>query len=297
MNKYILSTIIVFISTLTFAQDELLNLAESNTAEDEKEPVSAFFTSRLAIGQSVETHRKNQLVLHVTHRFDALNTGAYNLWGLDAANIRIGFDYGITDKFNVAFGRTRISKTYDLFGKYKILQQQSSGMPITLTAFIATAAITEPKKEDAANYGLNTITLSDRLSYTTQLLIARNFADRVSFQLMPTYVHKNNLNLYNNASLLANNGTFALGLGSSIFITNMFAVNLEYYLRTGVVDTNPYNDAFSIGFDLETGGHIFQIQLSNSFQAGERAIITETADDFWNGDIHLGFNITRTFQF
>lgn len=299
-SKLILILFIVVFGTPLKAQDDLLALAEENAEKEPEKPISAFMSSRLVLGHSVETFRKGEMIILISHRFDRLNLGAYDAFGIDNANIRIGFEYGVSDKLSFGHGRSSSDKAYDTYMKYKILQQKKNGFPFTATALVGFAVKTSPKNQDPdanGNGGVN-FKFDDRIAYNSQLLIAKRFADFFSLQLMPTYIHKNNIDLYDDvANGITENGTFLLGLGSSVNVTKTFSVNLEYYLRPVIESTNTNYDAFSLGFNLDTGGHVFQFHFSNSFYTNDRATLTEVEDDFWNGDVHFGFNISRTFQF
>ncbi len=272
-----------------FCQDDLLKELEQSE-KPEKEYVTATFKgSRLVNGQSVETRHAHELEFIFAHRFGRINDGIYELFGLDQAYVRIGLEYGITDRLSAGFGRNSVDKTMDIYLRYKLLHQTAGGgMPVSITAFGNAAVKTSPKKEDA---GYN-ITLQDRMSYTAQLLIARKFTPSLSLQLMPSYVHKNQVD-----QSIEMNDQFALGIGGRLKVSRSVSLNSEYYYRFDVPDENPYYNALGFGVDIETGGHVFQLVLTNTRGLTERAFITETTGDFFAGDIHLGFNVTRTFQF
>jgi hypothetical protein len=276
----------VFLSTLCFAQDDLLKELEQ-TESAKKEVVSSTFNgSRLINGQTVETRNAGELEFIFAHRFGRINDGIYEFFGLDQAYVRIGLEYGITDRLGVGIGRNSFDKTVDTYLRYKVLKQSNS-MPISLTAYGNTGMKFSPKKEDATF----DITFQDRVSYVGQLLIARKFSSALSLQLMPSFVHKNTVD-----QAIEINDQFAMGFGGRVKVSRMVSITSEYYYRFNVPQTNPYYNSFGIGVDLETGGHVFQIVLTNTRGLTERAFITETTGEFFNGDLHLGFNITRTFQ-
>lgn len=271
-----------------FAQDDLLKaLQESDTARGPVFVTATFKGSRLVNGQTVETRSKNELEFIFAHRFGRINDGLYELFGLDQAYVRIGLEYGITDRLGIGIGRNSVDKTMDTYLRYKVFSQVEGGMPVTITAFANLAIKTSPKKEDATF----DITFQDRVSYTGQLLIARKFTPALSLQLMPTLVHKNLADLS-----IEKNNQFALGFGGRLKISKSISLNAEYYYRFDPGVNNPYYDALGFGIDIETGGHVFQLVLTNTRGLTERAVVTETAGDFFDGDIHLGFNVTRAFQ-
>jgi len=278
-------------TTCTFsarAQDELLQ--ELSTGQEDKGYIGqAFKGSRLVNGHSVETTSAGTLEFIFSHRFGRVNGGLYELFGLDDAFVRIGLEYGLTDNLSVGIGRNSVDKTVDSYLKYKLLRQTKEGVPFTITAFGSGAYKTSPK-DDETPVGFETI---DRLSYTGQLLIARRFTSKLSLQLMPTVVHKNYIGLSEGDS---ENTQAAIGIGGRIKLTRSVSVNAEYYYRLNAADNSPYKDAIGLAIDIETGGHVFQIVMTNTRGMIERTFITETDGDFFDGDIHLGFNVTRAFQ-
>jgi hypothetical protein len=276
----------VLISTLCFAQVDLLKELEQTESTKKEVVSSAFNGSRLINGQTVETRNAGELEFIFAHRFGAINDGIYELFGLDQAYVRIGLEYGITDRLGVGIGRNSFDKTVDTYLRYKVLKQSSS-MPITLTAYGNTGVKFSPKEEDATF----DITFQDRVSYVGQLLIARKFSPAISLQLMPSFVHKNTVD-----QAIESNDQFALGAGGRVKVSRLVSITSEYYYRFDVPESNPYHNSFGVGVDIETGGHVFQIVLTNTRGLTERAFITETTGEFFDGDLHLGFNITRTFQ-
>ena len=269
------------------AQDDLLSLLES-----EEEPVTefataSFKTTRVINAQSLENVAGGVLDMKISHRFGFINGGAYELFGLDEATIRIGLDYGITDRLMVGWGRSSFEKTYDAFAKYKILRQSAGkvNMPVTLSWYGSTAITTLKFADtDRVNY------FTSRMYYTHQLIIGRKFSGAFSLQLMPTFVHRNLVKNENEK-----NDVYALGAAARQKLTKRVAINLEYfYLLPDQVDQR-YRNSLSIGFDIETGGHVFQLHFTNSTSMIERGYVTETVGDWLNGDIHFGFNVSRVF--
>lgn len=279
--------LLFFLSITTlYGQDDLLKELEESAPEENVYTLSTFKGTRLVNGQTIETKGNGELEFIFAHRFGAINGGIYELFGLDQAFVRLGLEYGITDRLGVGIGRNSVDKTIDSYLRYKALRQ-SERVPITITAFGNAAVQTSPKKEDATF----DITLQDRMSYTGQILIARKFSSMLSLQIMPTMVHKNTVD-----QSIENNDQFALGLGGRLKVSRSVSLTSEYYYRFNVPDQNPYYNSLGFGIDIETGGHVFQLVMTNSRGLTERAFITETTGEFFDGDIHLGFNVTRTFQ-
>jgi hypothetical protein len=273
-------------TTCLHAQDDLMSLLESEDSLETRYTEATFKGSRLIIGHSVKTRSKGQLDFLISHRFGRLNTGAHNLFGLDNAQIRLGLEYGLTDRLNIGIGRSSFEKTYDGFLKYKLLRQATgeNAFPFTAVALGSFSIKTVPRESEDPGIEFN-----DRLATSMLLLLARKINADLSIQIMPAWVHRNKVNFNQE------NDIYALGIGGRYKLTGSIALNIEYYYRLNAPD-NPYYNSFSVGFDLETGGHVFQLHFTNSVMTLEKSLITETFDDFWDGDIHFGFNISRIFQ-
>ncbi len=271
---------------IAFSQNDLMKMLETEDQQPTK--VSATFKgTRLINGHTVETRKAGTMDFIIAHRFGRVNEGAYNFFGLDNATIRLGLDYALTNQLAIGIGRSSFQKTYDGFVKYRILQQSSGkGAPVSLTG-LATAAIIGQKWADPNRENL----ASSRFSYVYQVLIARKFSSDLSLQLMPSIIHRN-LVTTNSQS----NTTAALGIGGRYKITKRVSINAEYYYHFEENNPVDYKDVIAIGFDIETGGHVFQLHFTNAQSMVERGFIAETTGDFFKGDVHFGFNINRAFQ-
>ena len=266
--------------------DELLEEAAGGTTEYAS---ATFKSTRIINGQSIERMPEGQLDFRILHRFGKLNTGAYNLWGLDQANIHLGLEYGITDWIMIGIGRGTYEKTYDGFLKLSLLRQSKGDrkMPVSVSWF-SSMAINSLKWN-----GEEHLDFWYRVSYVHQLLIARKFNERFSFAVNPTLVHRNMVK-----TELDPNDVWAIGFGTRFKLTKRFSLNAEYYYAIPPLNDFQSSDAFnplSIGVDIETGGHVFTIMVTNSLAMIEKGFIAETTDDWGNGGIHLGFNISRVF--
>ncbi len=286
MKNSLLVIFVLFITNLC-AQDLLAELDKQSS--NEPEYVSASFKgTRLVNGQTIETKGEGALEFIFAHRFGPISSGAYELYGLDQAFVRLGLEYGITERLGAGFGRNSEDKTVDAYLRYKVLRQQTGGgSPVTVTAFGITGYKFSPKQEDV-NYEIKSV---DRLSYVGQLLVARKFNSNLTLQLMPSVVHKNAVD-----PTIEKNNQAAIGIGGRLKLTRSVALTTEYYYRVDVPIGSPYYNPIGFGIDIETGGHVFQLVMTNSRGLTERAYITETNGDFFAGDISLGFNVTRTFQ-
>jgi hypothetical protein len=284
-----LTLMIALASRQVLAQDDLLKELEDSQPTETDYTFQTFKGTRLVNGHTVETKAGGDLEFIFAHRFGPVNGGIYELFGMDDAYVRLGLDYGITDKLGASIGRNSVDKTLDGYLKYKIVRQQSgaTSFPVTITGLGGVAYKASPK-DDQVPEGFQTI---DRLAYVGQLLIARKLTPRLSLQLMPTLIHKNAVD-----QRLEDNDQLSLGAGGRLKVTKSVALTGEYYYRLNNPDANPYFNTLGFGVDIETGGHVFQLVFTNTRGLTERAFITETEGDFADGDIHFGFNVTRTFQ-
>ena len=245
---------------------------------------ATFKSTRLINGHTVQTPGEGTLVFLISHRFGTLNSGAYNFFGLDNATIRLGLEYAITDRFEVGVGRSSLVKTLDGFVKYKAIQQTTGtrAMPVSVTLF-SSAAVSTLRYTD--NYDR---TLGLRTAYTYQALIARKFNTDLSLQLMPTLIHRN---------LVMNEGetndVYALGGGGRYKLTKRLSLNAEYYYLLSKYTADHYHNSLALGVDIETGGHIFQLHVTNSSGMIEKQFVAETVGNFFKGDIFFGFNVNR----
>ena len=265
------------------AQDIDLFAADDN---EKRENIvkTTFKTTRVINGQSIENTGKGVLDLKILHRFGPLNQGGYELFGLDQATMRIGLDYGVLDRLSMGVGRSTYQKQYDGFVKFKALRQQTGKRNIPVSVSYAGTVIYKTLRS-TAGYPENN---SDRLTFAHQLLIARKFNDYFSLQLTPTLFH---YNIVPTSDLP--NDLVSLGIGFRQRLSKRVNLTGEYFYR---FDKLPgYQDAFSIGFDIETGGHVFQLHFTNSTGMTERTFINETSGSWKNGDVRFGFNIARVF--
>lgn len=282
-NITLFSFFLLFISQNIKSQD-LMDLL-GNDKPSKEFAKAAFKTTHLILGQSIENVAKGHLNFIIAHHFGRINEGSYNFWGLDQSTIRIGLEYGITDKLEVGLGRSSYQKTIDGFVKYKILRQNNMNMPISISYF-GGMAINTLKWEDPTRDNF----FSSRLSFVNQLLIARKFTDNLSLQLMPSFVHKNLVK-----RVIDQNNIFAIGGGGRYKLTKRLSVNAEYYQLLPGQTADDFDNSLSLGVDIETGGHVFQLFFTNSQPLYERGFITETQGKWNKGDVFFGFNIIRTF--
>ncbi|MBP7239843.1 MAG: hypothetical protein KBA14_06425 [Saprospiraceae bacterium] len=269
------------------AQEEQNLLSLLGREETTEYAAASFKANRVINLHSLESTSAGILDIKISHRFGFINGGIYELFGLDQASIRIGADYGITDRLTIGFGRSSYQKTYDGFIKYKLLRQSTGlkNMPVTV-ALLGTMAITTLKWEDPNRDNL----FSSRLYYTTQLIIGRKFSNAISLQLSPSLVHRNLVATYEEK-----NNVFALGFAGRVKLNKRLSINGEYIYVFPNQLADGFRNSLSIGFDIETGGHVFQLHFTNSTSMIEKGFITETVGKWADGGVHFGFNISRVF--
>jgi hypothetical protein len=275
---------IPLLTTPLQAQD----LMDDLPADDEVQRARASFkNSKVINAQSLETTYAGNLDFRISHRFGELNGGFYEMFGLDQASLRLSFDYGINDRLEVGFGRSTYQKTYDGYFKYRLLWQTegTNKMPISLVWY-SNMAINTLKPTST----LYETTFDMRLAYTHQMIIGRKFNDAISLQLMPTIVHRN---LVQTAA--EKNTVYAQGIAGRWKFIPRVALNAEYFYVLPGQLADGYTNSFSLGFDIETGGHVFQLHFTNSPIMIDKGFITETTSKWGKGDIHFGFNISRVF--
>ena len=276
------------------ATNDLVNELEKETANNKTAYTTATFRyTKIINGQSVENLPARVLDVKISHRFGRLNSGLYNFFGLDYSpfNVLIGFDYGITNNLMIGIGHSALQKTYDGFFKLKILRQSKGAvkMPVTIS-FVPTFAINTlkpaefPVKPDSG-------TAIKRVSYTLQLLIARKFSEGFAVQLMPTFIHADNISFNHTKPDI-----FAIGIAGTQKLSKRMSVNAEYYYQLPDTKAPGAHNVLSFGIDIGTGGHVFELHFTNSVGLTEKSFISESTGSWDNGDIRFGFNISRVFQ-
>ncbi|HEX5170819.1 MAG TPA: DUF5777 family beta-barrel protein [Cyclobacteriaceae bacterium] len=271
-----------------FSQDDLLAGLKANSEVDPGYVTSTFKSTRVINSHSVETLAKGNLDFRISHRFGKLNSGAYNFFGLDEATIRLALEYGLTDRLTVGIGRSSFQKTLDGYAKVKLLRQRkgdAGSFPFSATWF-SNVAYNSFRNGDELMEG----NASYRYSFAHQLILARKFSPRLSLQVAPILIHRNLEELTDRS-----NDVFAIEGGGRIKISKRVSINADYIYRLGAYADNPYHNSFSLGVDIETGGHVFQLHFTNSQGMIEEMFVTRTGGQWSKGDIFYGFNISRQF--
>ena len=248
---------------------------------------ATFKTTRLINGHTIENVAAGVLDMRISHRFGAINSGIQQFYGLDVATMRVSLEYGINRWLMIGGGRSTYEKTYDSFLKAKLLRQSkgSRNMPITLSYMASMQTITVPyANPDRTNF------FTSNMFFVHQLIIARKFNDSFSFQISPTLVHRNLVD-----SIATPHDLFSIGMGGRMKLTRRTSINVEYFYQLSPFKPAGTTDMLSIGFDIETGGHVFQLCFTNSPYMIEKAFIHQNSGTWKAGDIIGGFNISRNF--
>jgi len=270
---------------------DLESMLEEQMEETSEYTFATFKSTRILNGHSIEQLEQGQLDFRISHRFGRVNSGAYEFFGLDQAHIHLSLEYGVKDWIMIGLGRGTFEKTVDGFTKFRLLRQSKGvrKVPVSIS-WMSGVYVNGLRLENTErdNY------FWQRLDFAHQLMIARKFSPGFSLQLTPSYLHRNMVETANDP-----NDIFAIGAGSRLKITKRLSVNAEYFYlfkpENDLLSTEIYHP-FSLGLDIETGGHVFHIILTNSVGMRENAFLGHTTGRWLNGDIHLGFNISRVFQ-
>lgn len=283
--------VLVFSCPFMQAQDaSMLTMLDSLTPKKVQYAYGTFKSTRVLNGHSNERMPEGQLDFRIEHRFGLINQGYYQFFGLDQSNTFFSLEYGIKNWVMVGLNRTSLDKTVSGLAKFSVFRQSTGAivMPVSVSVLLETS-VNGTNWQFSARNNL----FSSRVSYTSQLIIARKFSENFSLQLAPVWIHRNLV-----PAIIDKNDQFALGIASRYKISRRVSINAEYYpvISPSWDHSTSYRNSLSFGFDIETGGHVFQLMLSNTMGMIEKDFITETTGKWMNGDLHLGFNISRVFS-
>lgn len=274
-------SIILFISISVslHSQEDLLGLIDDNPKTI---PVMATFkATRIVNAQSIEMPKPRILEFVILHRFGSMANGAYDLFGMDEAVIRFDLEYGFSDRLSIGIGRSSLNKTYDIFSKLKIVDQRTGhrSFPISLVLFTKMEIETIMKDMD----------MQDRYTYDVQFLLAKKLNRSLSLQLMPTFIHRNLVETHND-----HHDLISLGIGGRIKMTRRTSINFDTFFPIGKRGET-YKQGWGIGYDIETGGHVFQLMVTNARGSFESEYVENASGAFEDLNLYLGFNISRAF--
>lgn len=291
MKKLLLA---LLVPICALAQNDLLS--EIDTIKADTKVESAFKSLKIVNLESTKLVGKGDFYLVIAHRFDYVNHGFDDFFGIDNANTQIKFVYGFSDCLTVHIARSGFEETVDSGIKYRLAAQEKDGFPFTIVGFNSIAVNAEMKEE---NYPK--LEFQNRLSYVTQLLISRKCTDKLSLEIAPTYFHENTLKDVldeDNNVIMPNpqdNSQFAIGMGGRYKFAKRWSLNMDYAAHLNRASESIYKNPFSIGVDLETGGHVFQMHFTNSRAMHEAGYLGKTTGSWSKGEIAFGFNLVRVF--
>lgn len=273
--------LLFFFPLLTYSQDDLL--AGIDTPIKKEKVTSAFKALKIVNLESTKVAAKGDLYFVVAHRFGSIQDGFEGFYGLDNANTQIKFIYGVTNGLHISAGRSQLA--YDFAVKYALFPQIKEGFPVSIVGFNS-LSINNTLKESL----YPELKFENRLTYVAQLLISKKFSDKLSLEVVPTFFHENFVE--NEAQ---NNSQYAIGFGGRYKFAKRWSLNIDYAAHLNRASNSVYNNPFSIGFDLETGGHVFQMHFTNSQGIDEAGYLARTTGDWSKGDVFFGFNLARVF--
>lgn len=275
--------ILFCIPLFSLAQDDLLSEIDSE-AEDHY-ATATFKGLKIVNFESTKLVAKKEFTFVVAHRFGSIENGLKTFFGLDDAVTRLNFIYGLSDAINISVSRSSFQKIYESAIKYRLTQQQNNGFPFTIVGYNSILINTAL---DKANYPK--LEFKDRMGYTAQVLIARKVSSNLSLELAPTLFHDNFV-LDNNQ----NNTQYALGMGARYKLGKRWSLNTDYGWHLNRSNTSPFKNPLSIGIDLETGGHVFQMHFTNAQAMNTNGFLGQATGNWSDGDIYFGFNLSRRF--
>lgn len=269
---------------LIFSQDNLLNEIDTDSTGAEY-AYASFKGLKIVNFESTKLAGKKELILIVSHRFGSIEDGFDTFFGLDNAVTRINFVYGISESFNIGVSHSSYLKIYEASAKYRLLKQKENGFPFTVVGYNSLQVNTSLEKENIPD-----LQFSDRLGYAFQLLISRKINTNLSLEIAPTYFHDNYIELAEQ-----DKSQFALGLGGRYKLGKRWSINADYGWHLNRAGNSPFKNPLSIGFDLETGGHVFQMHFTNAQAMNVNGFLGQGSGDWSRGDVYFGFNLSRTF--
>lgn len=276
-------------SIIVSAQDDLESLLLNEIDETIDYTMGTFLSTYLLNSQSTEFINKDGVGIRISHKFGIISSNGNNFFGFDDTNSLMEINYSLADWWNIGLGRATLNESINGFTKFRFLRQSTGASVIPVTAALLLSANYTTIDFDDLERNKNR---SDRLDYTSQLLLARKFNHKLSTQLIPTYIHRNLVETKNDL-----NDIFALGFGATYKLTNRFHINMEYYkVQKHNTSTQQFYDPMSFGICYQTSRHTFELFATNATGITENRYIALTTNDFWEGDIRIGFNVSIIFS-
>jgi Membrane bound beta barrel domain (DUF5777) len=286
MKKFFSFVLVFFTIGYASAQDDLLNQLNAEKSDVKTKETTAFKGLQICNIQSTKMAAKGEWYMVISHRFGDLTLGLDNFFGLDNALTKIGGIYGATDWLSFGLSRHTYNKTYELTTKYKLANQITNGFPVTIVGYNTIDTNTALSIDQYPN-----LQPMNRFAYTSQLLISRKFSEGLSFEVGGVYVHKN---LYDETLELKDQ--YLVAAGGRCKLSKRLSVNLDYaYKLNQLENVSLYQNPLSLGLDIETGGHVFQMVFSNSQPMNDVALFTNAKGKWNGGSLYFGFNMYRVF--
>jgi hypothetical protein len=286
MKKFFSFVLVLFTIGYASAQDDLLNQLNAEKSDVKDKETTAFKGLQICNIQSTKMTAKGEWYMVISHRFGDLTEGLDNFFGLDNALTKIGGIYGVTDWLSLGASRHTYNKIYELTAKYKLADQITNGFPVTIVGYNTMDINTALSTDLYPNLQFN-----NRLAYSTQLLASRKFSEGLSFEIGGVYVHKN---LYDDSQELKDQ--YLVAAGGRCKLSKRLSVNLDYAYKINQLENAPlYQNPLTLGLDIETGGHVFQMVFSNSQPMNDVAVFTNATGKWNGGSLYFGFNMYRVF--
>lgn len=274
MNKLIFTILGLFFGCFVFSQNNLLDEISSESSYKDEFEMPAFKAMKVVNNQSTKLAQKGDLYLYVGHRFGTIKGGVESLFGLDYANTKIEILYGLINQVQVGFSRESFKKTYNLHVKYGI-KSQTTSFPLSITSYNSVNIDTSLDENQYPNLNFN-----ERYVYISQLLISRRFNDNFSFQLAPSIVKYNFL-----TNQFKNDFNYILNYGSRLKVSKRSSFNIDYSHHLNRLNNSEEKNVLSLGIDMETGGHVFQLLFSNTQASDEAGVLTGAEGNWTKGDV------------
>jgi hypothetical protein len=284
MIKYICVLVLLIIPITVFSQDDLLVELENDVVIDST-VTSAFKGLKIVNFESTKLVANGDFYFVIAHRFGSIKDGIDEFFGLDTSSIRFSLIWGLNDWLNLGFSRSSFNKMYDLTAKYRLIEQKENGFPVTVVGFNSLGINSAIDEDQYSNFEFK-----QRVTYLMEALISRKVNEKLSLELVPAIFHENFV--VNDSQ---ENTQYAIGGGGRYKISKFVTLNLDYAYHLNRASNSSYNNPLSLGVDIETGGHVFQLVFSNAQPMYDTGYLTNAAGDWAKGDIFFGFNLSRVF--
>ncbi len=285
MKRISLTVLFILLPLWIISQEDLLDEIDKKDTLNNVE--AAFKGLKIINLESTKLASHKDLYLVVSHRFGSVSNGFDDFFGLDNAVTRLHLIYGLSDGWNIGVSRSSYQKTYEVNTKYRLVRQREAGFPFTLVGFNSVAINSALEKEVIPG-----LEFSDRLSYVTQILVSRKFSERFSFLIAPTFFYDNYLPEFSGDQ---DKSQFAVGLGGRLKISKRISINADYAAHLNRAGDSVFEDPLSIGVDIETGGHVFQLHFTNAQPSFESGFLGQANGSWGDGEFFFGFNLSRVF--